>query len=228
MPGRILIVEDDPTHRYALSRLLEKDGFAVDVADDGQAGIDAARAAEYDVVLLDWMLPKLSGIDLCRTLRAESPVPIIMLSAKGTEAERVLGLELGADDYVTKPFSSAELISRIRSLMRRRAIDVGDDREVRTVGGIVLDLVRHRVEIDGHEVPLTPTEFRLISLLASDPERVFSREEIMRHLWQSAFIGDTRNVDVHVRNVRRKIEADAANPERLVTIRGVGYQLRPV
>jgi two-component system response regulator RegX3 len=228
MPGRILIVEDDFTHRYAISRMLEKDGFAVDVVADGEAGIDAARSVEYDVVLLDWMLPKVSGIDVCRTLRAESPVPIIMLTAKGTEAERVLGLELGADDYVTKPFSSAELVSRIRSVMRRRAIDLGDDGRRRTVGGIVLDLVRHRADVEGQRVALTPTEFRLLSLLASDPERVFSREEIMRHLWQSAFVGDLRNVDVHVRNVRRKIERDAAAPERLVTVRGVGYQLRPV
>jgi DNA-binding response OmpR family regulator len=228
MPGRILIVEDDSTHRYAISRILEKDGFAVDVADDGQAGIDAARAADYDVVLLDWMLPSVSGIDVCRTLRAESPVPIIMLSAKGTEAERVLGLELGADDYVTKPFSSAELVSRIRSVMRRRAIDLGDERRRRAVGGIVLDLSRYRADVDGRPVQLTPTEFRLLSLLASDPERVFSRDEIMRHLWQSAFVGDPRNVDVHVRNLRRKIERDAAQPERLVTLRGIGYQLRPV
>jgi two-component system response regulator RegX3 len=228
MPGRILIVEDDFTHRYAISRMLEKDGFAVDVVADGEAGIDAARSVEYDVVLLDWMLPKVSGIDVCRTLRAESPVPIIMLTAKGTEAERVLGLELGADDYVTKPFSSAELVSRIRSVMRRRAIDLGDDRRQRTVGGIVLDLVRHSAAVDGRGVALTPTEFRLVSLLASEPERVFSRDEIMRHLWQSTFVGDTRNVDVHVRNVRRKIERDAAQPKRLVTVRGVGYQLRPV
>lgn len=228
MLGRILIVEDDAAHRYAISRLLEKDGFAVDVVNDGQAGIDAARAGDYDVVLLDWMLPNVSGIDVCRTIRAESPVPIIMLTAKGTEAERVLGLELGADDYVTKPFSSAELVSRIRSLMRRRAIDLGDERRRFAVGGIVLDLVRHRADVDGHPVALTPTEFKLVSLLASDPERVFSREEILHHLWQSAFIGDTRNVDVHVRNVRRKIEHDAAQPQRLVTVRGVGYQLRPV
>ncbi|HEV7176711.1 MAG TPA: response regulator transcription factor [Solirubrobacteraceae bacterium] len=228
MPGRILIVEDDATHRYAISRLLEKDGFSVDVVDDGQAGLDAARAGEYDVVLLDWTLPNVSGIDVCRTLRAESPVPIIMLSARGTEAERVLGLELGADDYVTKPFSSAELVSRIRSLMRRRAIDTSDDRRLRIIGGVALDLVRHSATVDGRPVAFTPTEFRLVSLLSSEPERVFSREEIMRHLWQSAFVGDTRNVDVHVRNVRRKIEGDPAQPERLVTVRGVGYQLRPV
>jgi len=228
MSGRILIVEDDATLRYAISRLLERDGFAVDLANDGEAGIDAARSREYDVVLLDWMLPKISGIDVCRALRAESAVPIIMLTAKETEANRVLGLELGADDYVTKPFSSAELVSRIRSLMRRRAIDLGDQRQAQSAGGVVLDIARHRAEVDGATVQLTPTEFRLVSLLASDPERVFTREEIMRHLWQSAFVGDTRNVDVHVRNVRRKIERDPPQPERLVTVRGVGYQLRPV
>jgi DNA-binding response OmpR family regulator len=228
MSGRVLIVEDDAAMRYAISRALEKDGFAVDVADDGEAGIGAARASEYDVVLLDWMLPKISGIDVCRALRAESAVPIIMLTAKETEANRVLGLELGADDYVVKPFSATELISRIRALMRRRALDRGDEEGVRAVGGLVFDLPRHRVEVDGEPVQLTPTEFRLLSMLASAPERVISREEIMRHLWESAFIGDPRNVDVHVRNLRRKIERDPSEPQRLVTIRGVGYQLRPV
>ncbi|HEY1510462.1 MAG TPA: response regulator transcription factor [Solirubrobacteraceae bacterium] len=227
MAGRILIVEDDAALQYAISRVLEKDGFAVDVVGDGEAGIDAARTIAYDVVVLDWMLPKLSGIDVCRTLRAESPVPIIMLTAKETEANRVLGLELGADDYVTKPFSSAELVSRIRSLMRRRELDLGQTHQVRSVGAILFDQARHRVQVDGQAVQLTPTEFRLLALLASDPERVFSRVEIMRHLWESAFVGDTRNVDVHVRNLRRKIEHDAARPERLVTVRGVGYQLRP-
>jgi DNA-binding response OmpR family regulator len=228
MSGRILIVEDDAAMRYAISRALEKDGFAVDVAEDGEAGIGAARASEYDVVLLDWMLPKLSGIDVCRALRAESAVPIIMLTAKETEANRVLGLELGADDYVIKPFSATELISRIRALMRRRVLDQRRDERVRAVGGLVFDHARHRVEVDHGPVQLTPTEFRLLSMLASEPERVFSREEIMRHLWESAFIGDPRNVDVHIRNLRRKIEREPANPQRLVTLRGVGYQLRPV
>jgi two-component system, OmpR family, response regulator RegX3 len=179
-------------------------------------------------VLLDWMLPTLSGIDVCRALRAESPVPIIMLTAKESEANRVLGLELGADDYVTKPFSAAELISRIRSLIRRRELDLGSDREVRVIGGLVLDQTRHRVAVDGRPVQLTPTEFRLLALLGSDPERVFSRDEIMRHLWESSFVGDTRNVDVHVRNVRRKIERNPAQPQRLLTVRGVGYQLQAI
>ena len=226
MTVRILIVEDDAAMRYAVSRALESEGFAVDVAVDGEAGIVAARSSDYDVVLLDWMLPKVSGIDVCRVVRSESPVPIIMLTAKETEANRVLGLELGADDYVVKPFSIAELVSRIRALMRRRALEQHRDREVRAVGGLLFDATRHRVEVDGRQVQLTPTEFRLLALLASEPERVFSRDEVMRHLWESAVVGDRRNVDVHVRNLRRKIEREPAQPERLLTVRGVGYQLR--
>jgi DNA-binding response OmpR family regulator len=228
MPGRILIVEDDAALQYVIARVLENDGFAVDVVGDGAAGIDAARAGDYDVVLLDWMLPTVSGIDVCRALRAESPVPIIMLTAKESEANRVLGLELGADDYVTKPFSAAELISRIRSLIRRRELDLAHHREVRVIGGLLFDQARHRVEVDGRPVQLTPTEFRLLALLGSDPDRVFSRDEIMRHLWESSFVGDTRNVDVHVRNLRRKIERDASQPQRLITVRGVGYQLQAI
>jgi DNA-binding response OmpR family regulator len=227
MPGRILIVEDDEAMQYAISHALRKDGFDVDIAGDGEAGIDAARASEYDVVLLDWGLPKVSGIDVCRALRAESPVAIIMLTARETEANRVLGLELGADDYVTKPFSIAELISRIRALMRRRLLERQRDRQVLTLGGLVFDLGRHRVEVDGVVVQLTPTEFRLLSLLGSEPERVFSREAVMRHLWESTFVGDPRTVDVHIRNLRRKIERDPAIPKRLVTVRGIGYQLHP-
>jgi DNA-binding response OmpR family regulator len=225
MAGRILIVEDETAMQYAISRALEKEGFAVDVAADGEAGLHAAQEHEYDVVLLDWILPKLSGIDVCRMLRAESAVPIIMLTARETEVDRVLGLELGADDYVAKPFSSAELVSRIRALIRRRALEQGRHRQVRTLGGLILDATRHRVEVEGRPVQLTPTEFRLLALLASEPERVFSRDEIMRHLWESAFVGDRRNVDVHVRNLREKIERDRSQPERLVTVRGVGYQL---
>jgi DNA-binding response OmpR family regulator len=223
--GRILIVEDDAAMQYAISHALESEGFAVEVAGDGEAGLAAARDQEYDVVLLDWMLPKLSGIEVCRALRAESSVPIIMLTAKGTEVDRVLGLELGADDYVAKPFSTRELASRIRALMRRRTLEQRRDRAVQAIGGLLFDPTRHRVEVDGDPVQLTPTEFRLLALLASEPERVFSRDEIMRHLWESTFFGDRRNVDVHVRNLRRKIERDATQPRRLVTVRGAGYQL---
>jgi len=226
--ARILIVEDDAAMQYAISHALESEGFAVDVAGDGEAGLAAARGQDYDVVLLDWMLPKLSGIEVCRALRAESAVPIIMLTAKGTEVDRVLGLELGADDYVAKPFSTRELASRIRALMRRRTLEQRRDRAVLAVGGLALDPTRHRVEVDGSAVQLTPTEFRLLALLASGPERVFSRDEIMKHLWGTVSFADRRNVDVHIRNLRRKIEPDASQPQRLVTVRGAGYQLLAV
>ena len=225
---RVLCIDDDTRLYELLAKYLGENGVRLEHAPDGRKGLDALDRGVFDAVLLDVMMPGMDGLEVCKRIRDKSRVPVIMLTAKGDETDRVVGLELGADDYVTKPFSSAELVSRIRSLMRRRAIDLGDQRQVQSVGGVVLDLARHRVEVDGATVQLTPTEFRLVSLLASDPERVFSREEIMRHLWQSAFVGDTRNVDVHVRNVRRKIERDPPQPERLVTVRGVGYQLRPV
>jgi two-component system response regulator RegX3 len=226
VPGRILIVEDDEATRYALARTLEMEGFAVDTASDGQAGLDAARnGPAYDVVVLDWTLPRLPGIDVCRVLRAESPVPIIMLTAKDTEVERVLGLEMGADDYIVKPFSTRELVSRIRAVMRRQMLERQRGTSVLRVAGLTIDTSRHRVEVDGRPVQLTPTEFRLLSLLGSRPEYVHSRTEITRHLWESNFVADTRTVDVHIRNIRRKIERDPARPERLVNIRGVGYQL---
>jgi len=224
--GRILIVEDDEATRYAVSRALAAEGFEVESASDGESGLAAARRpGGCDLVLLDWTLPKLSGIDVCRTLRAESPVPIIMLTAKEGEVERVLGLEMGADDYVVKPFSTRELVSRVRAQMRRRKLEHGRAPDVIRIGGLALDTRQHRVEVDGRPVHLTPTEFRLLSLLASHPGEVHSRVAIMRHLWQSEFVADPRTVDVHVRNVRRKIERDAADPERLVSVRGYGYKL---
>ena len=224
MAATILLVEDDEAMQYVIARTLESEGFDVERAADGEAGLASARARQFDVVLLDWMLPKLSGIELCRTLREESSVPIIMLTARDAEVDRVLGLELGADDYVAKPFSNAELVSRIRAVLRRRELDRERPRLAR-VGALVLDPGRHRVEVAGEPVQLTPTEFRLLALLASEPERVFTREEIMRHLWESAYVGDPRTVDVHVRNLRRKIERDPGRPARLATVRGIGYQL---
>jgi two-component system response regulator RegX3 len=222
----ILVVEDDDATRYAVSRALEAEGFAVDTATDGESGLAAARGTQpYDVVVLDWTLPKISGIDVCRQLRAESPVPIIMLTAKESEIDRVLGLEMGADDYVVKPFFTKEFVSRVRALIRRRSLEQERAGAPVRVGRLSIDAARHRVEVDGAPVHLTPTEFRLLSLLASRSGAVHSREEIMRHLWQSDYIGDRRIVDVHVRNLRRKIERDAANPQRIVSVRGFGYQL---
>jgi two-component system response regulator RegX3 len=225
---RILIVEDDEATRYALSRAFIAEGFDVDTADDGEEGLAAARKDEgYDVIVLDWTLPKLSGIDVCRTLRSESPVPIIMLTAKETEVDRVLGLEMGADDYVVKPFSTKELVSRVRAVTRRQALEKGRGTTILRIGRLAIDPARHRVEVDGKAVHLTPTEFRLMSMLGARPGEVYSRTQIMRHLWQTEYVADPRTVDVHVRNIRRKIERDPGNPEHLVSVRGFGYQLVP-
>jgi two-component system response regulator RegX3 len=227
MVESVLVVEDEAAIADAVSYALEAEGFEVDRATDGEEAIEDARRKDYDLILLDLRLPKISGIEVCRTLRAESVVPILMLTAKDSEVDRVVGLEVGADDYVTKPFSMAELISRVRAILRRRQLDRGSGDPVRRVGGLQLDLVRHEVRVDDQTVRLTPSEFRLLAFLADEPGRVFTRREIMQHLWQSEYVGDERATDMHVSNLRRKIERDPDNPERVVTIRGVGYKLVP-
>jgi two-component system response regulator RegX3 len=195
---------------------------------DGEAALSKARAEPFDLVILDVMMPRLSGLDVCRTLRAESDVPIVILTARDAEVDRVLGLELGADDYVPKPFSIAELVSRVRALLRRRELDrTAGSAVTQVVGGVRLDLARHEVTVDGERVHLTPSEFKLLSLLAAEPERVFTRRQIMEHLWASIYVGDERACDVHVSGLRRKIEVDPRHPKRLVTVRGVGYKLVP-
>jgi DNA-binding response OmpR family regulator len=226
--SRVLIVEDEPAVRDALDYSLRGEGFDVDAAPDGEAGLRAALASDYDVVILDLMLPKMSGMEVCRRLRSESAVPIIMLTAKGAELDRVLGLEIGADDYVTKPFSMAELIGRIRAILRRRRLDRSGAMSMLRVGDLELDPIRHDVRIGGEPKRLTPSEFKLLLLLAQDPERVFSRREIMQHLWDSTYVGDQRACDIHISNLRHKIEDDPGNPARVVTVRGVGYKLTAV
>jgi two-component system response regulator RegX3 len=226
MNERILVVDDEPAIVDAVAYGLRREGFEVDAVGDGSAALEAARSSSYDVIVLDLILPEVSGMDVCRTLRAESDVPIMMLTARDAEVDRVLGLELGADDYVTKPFSVAELVSRVRAILRRRELDRVPVRgAVVRVGGLELDYVRHRVRVDGREVELTPSELSLLSLLAGAPDRVFTRRQIMQHLWESSYVGDERACDVHVSNLRRKIERDPARPERLLTVRGVGYKL---
>jgi two-component system response regulator RegX3 len=222
---RILLAEDDAAIADAVSYAFGSEGFDVDVVFDGHAAATAA-VDDYDVVILDVMLPKLSGVEACRRIRARSAVPVVMLTARTAEVDRVLGLEAGADDYVSKPFSMTELISRVRAILRRRALDRDAASSVRDVGALRLDLVRQTVEADGRRVDVTPSEFRLLALLALEPERAFSRGEIVEHLWRSSYVGDRRTCDVHVKNLRRKIERDPARPERLVTVRGVGYMLR--
>lgn len=228
MSPRVLLVDDERDILDPVTYALEQEGFEVKTVGDGLAALDAARGEPFDVVLLDVMLPGMSGIDVCRTLRGESDVPIVMLTARDAEVDRVLGLELGADDYVTKPFSTAELVSRIRAILRRRELDrqSGPGTELR-VGGIVLDLARHVVTVDGRDVNLTPSEFRLLLLFAEEPERAFTRNQIMEHLWQTPYVGDTRACDAHISNLRRKIERDPTHPERILTVREVGYKLVP-
>jgi two-component system response regulator RegX3 len=227
MTGRVLLVEDEARIVDVVAYALRRDGFEVATAGDGESGLAQARRERFDVVVLDVMLPRLSGTDVCRQLRAESDVPILMLTARDAEVDRVLGLELGADDYVTKPFSTAELVSRIRALLRRRALDRrASNAAVLEVGGVRIDFVQHDVSVDGQSVQLTPSEFKVLSLLAREPERVFERRQIMEHLWQSPFVGDERAADVHISSLRRKVERDPSHPERIVTVRGVGYKLR--
>ena len=226
MSARILVVDDEPAIRDAVGYALRSEGFDVTTSEDGDAALEDARSAEYDLVVLDLMLPRLSGLEVCRRLRAASDVPIIMLTARDAEIDRVLGLESGADDYVSKPFSMAELVSRVRALLRRRELDLRSaGGAVRRVGRLEIDPVRHHVLVAGEPVRLTPSEFKIVALLAEQPERVFSRREIMEHLWESDYVGDQRACDIHVSNLRRKVEHDASKPERIVTVRGAGYKL---
>jgi two-component system response regulator RegX3 len=226
--SRVLVIDDEPAIRDALGYSLRAEGFDVDLLADGESGLAAALEDPYDVIVLDLMLPGVSGTDVCRRLRAESAVPIIMLTARGGELDRVLGLEIGADDYVTKPFSMAELIGRIRAIIRRRELDRPGAGEKLRVGSLELDPVRHEAKVHGEVKQLTPSEFKLLLLLAQEPERVFSRREIMQHLWDSDYVGDQRACDIHVSNLRQKLERDPANPERIVTVRGVGYKVAAV
>jgi two-component system response regulator RegX3 len=228
MGERILVVEDEPAIADAIEYALRAEGFEVDAVGDGAEALDAARKHAYNLLVLDLMLPGLSGVEVCRRLRADNPVPILMVTAKDAEVDRVLGLEIGGDDYVTKPFSMPELIARVRALLRRRTLDRRGDDVRLTAGSLSVDLVKHQATVEGEPVPLTAFELKLLALLATEPGRVFSRREIMRHLWDSDYVGDERACDLHVSNIRQKIERKPAEPERLVTVRGAGYKLEPV
>lgn len=220
MTTTILIAEDEPAILDAVSYTLRGEGFDVDAVEDGESALEATRGRSYDLMILDLMLPKLSGTEVCRRVRSESALPIIMLTAKSATSDRVLGLEIGADDYVTKPFAMDELVGRVRALLRRRELDRRGPEGGVHAAGIEIDAYRHRVLIDGEQRRLTPSEFKLLSLLASEPGRVFSRREIMQHLWDSRYVGDQRACDIHISNLRRKLGAD-----RIETVRGVGYRL---
>ena len=224
MSPRVLVVEDEPTIRRAVGYALRRDGFDVEEVGDGREALEA-DAESFDVVVLDLGLPTVSGTEVLRRLRSEGPVPIILLTALGTESDRVLGLELGADDYVTKPFSMAELMSRVRAIVRRCELEASRRNPVRVVGGIRIDLGRHEVSVDGRSVYLTGSQFKLLALLAEEPGDVVTREEIMRRLWESDYVGNDHVCDVHISNLRSKVEHDPSQPRRILTVRGVGYRL---
>ncbi|MDX6570465.1 MAG: two-component system, OmpR family, response regulator RegX3 [Gaiellales bacterium] len=226
MTSRVLVVEDESTIRHAVGYALRRDGFEVAESGDGAEALEIAES-DFDVVILDLGLPSVGGTEVLRRLRAGGPVPIIVLTARGAESDRILGLELGADDYVTKPFSMGELMSRVRAVLRRCELEAARSQPVRIVGGLRIDLGRHQVVVDGHSVYLTASQFKLLALLAEHPGDVVSRNDIMQRLWDSDFVGDEHVCDVHISNLRHKIERDSAHPQRVVTIRGVGYKLVP-
>ncbi len=225
---RLLIAEDEPAILDALAYTLRGEGYEVETVEDGEAALEQALTDEFDLMILDLMLPRLSGTEILRRVRQQSALPVIVLTAKSTETDRVLGLEIGADDYVTKPFSMAEVVSRVRALLRRRELDLSGPSQRVRVGSLELDAYAHRVLVDGEPRDLTRSEFRLVTLLASQPDRAFSRRELMEHLWDSTYVGDQRACDIHISNLRRKLERDPARPERIVTVRGVGYKLTTV
>lgn len=224
MSTRILVVEDEESFIEALDFMLSKEGFEVLQAQDGITGLELFQREGADLVLLDVMLPGMSGTDVCRAIRNDSAVPIIMVSAKDTEIDKVVGLELGADDYVTKPFSTRELLARIRAVLRRRAGTEDPEEKVITAGPVRLDADRHVVTIRGSEVRLPLKEFDLLEMLIRNAGRVLTRAQLIDRVWGSNYVGDTKTLDVHIKRLRSKIELDPGQPEHVVTVRGLGYR----
>ncbi len=219
----LLIVEDDATVRETLALNLRSEGYQVETAEDGEQALELARKAKPDLVVLDVMLPKLDGLTLLRILRRESQVPVILLTARGTETDKIVGLETGADDYVVKPFSLGELLARIRAALRRGR-PAGPPSTELTSGDLSLDLVSRRVRLQGQELQLAPREFELLATLVRNKDAVLTRDLLLARVWGDDFVGDTRTVDVHIRWLRQKIESDPSNPLRITTVRGVGYR----
>ncbi len=222
----ILVVDDEESYRDALSIALDREGFSVITAADGAEALTAFDRDHPVLVLLDVMLPKMSGIDICREIRSRSSVPIIMVTAKNAEIDTVVGLEVGADDYITKPFGLRELVARVRALLRRAPIDSvrPTDIDLIEVGAVRLDAARHEVFVNDELTPLTRKEFELLEFFLLNADRVLTRDQLIDRVWGSDYYGDTKTLDVHVKRLRAKIEAEPANPERLITVRGVGYR----
>jgi two-component system response regulator RegX3 len=222
---RVLVVEDEESFSDALSYMMRPEGFDAVVAGTGPDALAEFDRGGADVVLLDLMLPGLSGTEVCRALRSRSSVPIIMLTAKDSEIDKVVGLELGADDYVTKPYSARELVARIRAVLRRRGEAEPVQDAVLTAGPVRMDVERHVVAVDGESVALPLKEFDLLELLLRNAGRVLTRGQLIDRVWGSDYVGDTKTLDVHVKRLRAKIEPDPANPKYLLTVRGLGYKL---
>ena len=223
---RVLVVDDEPMVREVLARYLELEGFAVATAEDGEAALSAFGAERPDLVLLDLMLPRIDGLEVFRRMRAASAVPVIMLTARGEETDRIVGLELGADDYVTKPFSPREVIARVRAVLRRTEHAVEDDGVI-SVGDLRIDRGRREVRRDGRDLHLTRKEYDLLAHLVSAPGVTFTRSQLLEAVWDFAWDGDTATVTVHIRRLREKIEADPSEPRHLLTVWGVGYRFEP-
>jgi two-component system response regulator RegX3 len=224
---KILIVEDESSFSEAISFLLGKEGYESAVAENGRIALDLFKSNDFDLVLLDLMIPEVSGIDVCRTIRTTSSVPIIMLTAKDSEVDKVVGLELGADDYVTKPYSSRELVARIKAVLRRGVPDDGasaSNSGIHSIAGIRMDIERHQVTVNGNLIPLPLKEFELLEFLLRNEGRVLTRGQLIDRVWGGDYYGDTKTLDVHIKRLRSKIEVDPANPVLIQTIRGLGYK----
>ena len=224
---KILIIEDESSFSEALSFLLEKEGYSTAIAETGKEGLAKFNSETFDLVLLDLMIPEISGIDVCRTIRSSSQVPIIMLTAKDTEIDKVVGLELGADDYVTKPYSSRELVARIKAVLRRGTFDTdtsSTNSGIHEIAGIRMDVDRHQVSVNGTAISLPLKEFELLEFLLRNAGRVLTRGQLIDRVWGGDYYGDTKTLDVHIKRLRSKIETDPANPALIQTIRGLGYK----
>ena len=222
---KVLVIEDEESFREALEFILTKEGFQIESAATGSDGLTAFDKYNPDIILLDLMLPGMSGTDVCKSIRAKSNVPIIMLTAKDAEVDKVVGLEVGADDYVTKPFSSPELIARIRAVLRRGSSEPRVvDEDVIELGPIKLDIARHSVQVNNQEVTMPLKEFEVLEYLMENSGRVLTRGQLMDRIWGSNYVGDGKTLDVHIKRIRSKIEQDPANPKLLHTVRGLGYK----
>ncbi|MSX01645.1 MAG: response regulator [Actinobacteria bacterium] len=227
--ARILLVDDEQSIQELLSYPLRQDGYEVVQASDGREGLELFRESHFDLVVLDVMMPRMDGFELCQKLRARSTVPIIMLTAKSEEVDKIVGLEIGADDYITKPFSVREFRSRVKALLRRASLaaDIDDDDDQRILNGrIEVDPLKRRVTVDGNEAELTFVEFEILLALAGSPGRVWSRDQLLGQVWGNSDYRDPRTVDVHIRHLREKLEEDSGEPNYILTVRGVGYRFK--